>query len=180
MTAKEFLALPEDPYGKRRELIDGVIVVSEARLAHGVVQARIVAELYGWVEGGDRRGLVSTPTDVPIDERNVFSPDVLWIAQDHVPADLQELLARVPDLCVEVRSPSTWRRDTGVKKAGYERRGLPELWLVDDVERRVLVFRRSRPESPTFDVSLELTAGDALGSPQLPGFELPLDRLFRE
>ena len=50
----------------------------------------------------------------------------------------------MPDLAVEVRSPSTWRYDVGAKKDGYERHGLPELWLVDTEARSVLVYRRAR------------------------------------
>jgi Uma2 family endonuclease len=53
------------------------------------------------------------------------------------------------------------------------------LWLVDDTEQRVLVFRRSQPDAATFDVELELRTGDVLTSPQLPGFALPLEDLFR-
>ena len=44
----------------------------------------------------------------------------------------------MPDIAVEVRSPSTWRYDIGAKKSGYERRGLPELWLVDTRADEVL------------------------------------------
>jgi hypothetical protein len=44
----------------------------------------------------------------------------------------------------------------------------------------VLVFRRSTPDAPRFDVSLQLAAGDALSSPLLEGFALPLDRLFAD
>jgi Uma2 family endonuclease len=87
-------------------------------------------------------------------------------------------LARVPELCVEIRSPSTWRYDVGVKKSIYEAAALPELWLVDSEAATVLVFRRSAPESPRFDVALELRRGDTLTSPQLPRFELTLDQLF--
>jgi Uma2 family endonuclease len=76
-----------------------------------------------------------------------------------------------------VRSPSTWRYDIGAKKAAYERHGLHELWLVDTAADAVLVFRRS-PESPTFDISLELTADDELASPLLPGFALSPRTLF--
>ena len=36
----------------------------------------------------------------------------------------------------------------------------------------VLVFRRSGPKAPSFDVSLELIAEDTLTSPLLPGFAL--------
>jgi Uma2 family endonuclease len=42
----------------------------------------------------------------------------------------------------------------------------------------VLVYRRSQPGAPTFDIELELQRGDALGSPMLPGFALSLEELF--
>ena len=84
----------------------------------------------------------------------------------------------MPDLAVEVRSPSTWRYDVGAKKDGYERHGLPELWLVDTEARSVLVYRRERAQSATFDVSLEVGAGEQLTSPLLPGFALPVDEIF--
>ena len=56
--------------------------------------------------------------------------------------------------------------------------GVGEVWLVDDVAEVVLVYRRSAPDHPTFDVALELGTGDVLSSPALPGFELELERLF--
>ena len=51
-----------------------------------------------------------------------------------------------PDLAAEIRSASNWRYDLGAKKPGYERLGLPELWLVDTSRRTVLVYRRSGPD----------------------------------
>jgi len=35
-------------------------------------------------------------------------------------------------------------------------------------------------DAPGFDIALELAAGDALGSPLLPGFALSLSELFGE
>ncbi len=84
----------------------------------------------------------------------------------------------MPDLAAEVRSPSTWRHDIGAKKSGYERQGLRELWLVDTAADEVLVFRRSAPGAPVFDMALELDVRDALTSPLLPGFSLALAELF--
>ncbi len=81
---------------------------------------------------------------------------------------------------MEVRSPGTWRYDVGRKKAVYESGGLPELWLVDTAADEVLVFRRSAPDAPAFDVAEELSHGDTLTSPLLPGFALELDELFVE
>ena len=164
--------------GDRRQLVDGVIVVGEPRPMHGLLQGRLAGELHAWLGCGKGRGLFTLPTDVVMDDHNVYGPDLLWIAERHRPEDLRKRLERVPDLCVEIRSPSTWRYDIGAKKRVYEAGGLPELWLVDDVSEAVYVFRRSRPDASSFDVALELGRGQVLDSPQLPGFALELDELF--
>lgn len=49
---------------------------------------------------------------------------------------------------------------------------------MDTAADEVLVFRRSKPAAPSFDVSEELARGEALTSPLLPGFTLALDALF--
>jgi Uma2 family endonuclease len=102
----------------------------------------------------------------------------LWFRQDRIPTDLGAYPEDVPDLCVEIRSASTWRYDIGAKKRVYEGGGLRELWLVDDTSETVLVYRRVATGAPTFDVALELGRGEVLVSPMLPGFTLPLEELF--
>lgn len=102
----------------------------------------------------------------------------MWYAEGRVPGRHDQRPYPLPDVVVEVRSPSTWRYDIGAKKAAYERGGLPELWLVDTAADVVLVFRRSSPKAATFDIALELTIEDELTSPLLPGFALPLRDLF--
>jgi len=176
MTAEAYFATSVE--GDHAQLVDGEIVVNEPRPIHAQLHIALAASLKAWTDAAEGRGLALLPTDVVIDEWNVFGPDVLWIAERHRPADLRERLARAPDLCAEIRSPGTWRYDIGRKKAVCEEGGLPELWLIDDVAETVLVFRRSVPRAPTFDATLELAGDDVLRSPQLPGFELSLRRLF--
>ncbi len=77
-----------------------------------------------------------------------------------------------------MRSPSTCRYDVGAKKRTYERLGLAELWLVDTESDTVLVYRRSSPGSPEFDVALEPGAGETLATPLIRGFEIDLAALF--
>jgi len=119
------------------------------------------------------------PLDVRLDERNVFAPDLLVYSEGQGPRREDPPPSPLPDLAVEVRSPSTWRYDIGAKKAAYERHGLPELWLVDTAADAVLAFRRSSTTRRSFDVTLELGLADPLSSPLLPGFGLSLDELFR-
>jgi Uma2 family endonuclease len=115
---------------------------------------------------------------VVIGEHNVFGPDVSWVPEERLPDPIAGRLQGLPALAVEVRSPTTWRYALGKKKAAYERGGLTELWLVDTIAFTVLVFRRSSKRAPTFDVELELSGADELASPLLPGFSVPVERLF--
>jgi Uma2 family endonuclease len=177
MTAEQYYAITTE--GDRKQLVDGAIVVNEPRAVHALLQFRLAVALGAWIDGAAGRGMALMPTDIQIDEHNVYGPDLLWFAEANVPADLDSYPDRLPDLCVEIRSASTWRYDIGAKKRVYEAAGLPELWLVDDAARTILVYRRSSERSRTFDIALELGDDEELTSSQLPGFRLPLADLFR-
>ncbi|MGI8945126.1 MAG: Uma2 family endonuclease [Thermoleophilaceae bacterium] len=180
MTAEEFIALPVPEHGRPWNLVAGEVVVSEPTLLHQRIQLRLCLALGAWARAGGGRGEIILPLDVRIDDRSVYAPDILWYSEGRTPAIRARPPSPMPDIAVEVRSPSTWRYDIGAKKSGYERGGLPELWLVDTAADAVLVFRRSTPGAGGFDVALELSATDALTSPQLPGFALALGELFGE
>ncbi len=50
--------------------------------------------------------------------------------------------------------------------------------MVDTASNTVLVYRRSSPQQLTFDIALELGAGDVLTTPMLDGFALDITALF--
>ena len=176
LTAEAYFAL--DLPERHTQLINGEIVVTEPSLRHQRILGDVYSFLREWCLAGHGRGEAGIPVDVRLDQYNVYAPDVWWVRQEHVPGRDALRFYGPPDVAVEVRSPSTWRYDIGTKKRVYEALGLPELWLVDTKADVVLVYRRSTPESSTFDVELELGRGDALTSPQLPGLAIDLDALF--
>ena len=180
MTAEEFLALPFTDRTLFASLVEGEIVVNDPRPLHNYVATDLILALSDWARAEPGRGRVMIPIDVLLDDRNVFKPDILWYAEGRVPARHAESPSALPDLAVEVRSPSTWLYDIGAKKAAFERHGLPELWLVDTAAEVVLIFRRSAPEASSFDVALEVGRGARLESPLLSGFSLPVGELFPE
>ena len=104
----------------------------------------------------------------------------MWYSEGRVPSRDDRGPYPVPDLAVEVRSPSTWRFDIGRKKDNYERHGVAELWLVDTAADVVFVFRRSHPQAPHFDVSLDDGSDQTLTSPMLAGFSLPVGEVFAD
>ncbi len=176
MTAEGYLAL--EPDGRWMELIDGVLVVNEPGVRHGVTHTQLLLAIGAWIQAAPGRGMVIAPLDVRLDEHNVYAPDLLWYAEHSAPALDDPAPHPLPELAVEIRSPSTWRHDIGVKKSVYEREGLRELWLVDTAASVVLVFRRSQAGAPAFDVALELGGADVLTSALPPGFELGAGELF--
>ena len=164
MTADAFLAREDFP--RHTQLLDGVVVLSSPAFLHQHVVGEIYAALRDWTRAAPGRGMVSLELDVRVDDANVAAPDLLWFA-DGIAIDAPRA-PRVPELAVEVLSPSTWVYDVGLKRELYERNGMRELWLVDTVTRTLRVYRRDT--GPGFDVHMELDAAAALSSPLLEGF----------
>ena len=175
MTVAEFLELDLPRFAS---LVDGEVVVNQPNPLHQDVLGDLHVSLKLWTRAAAGRGQVLQSLYAELDEHNHFVPDLLWYRAEREPGRTRVTPQPLPDIAVEVRSPSTWRYDIGPKMARYEQYGLPELWLVDTAADEIIVYSRSTPKAPTFDVSLELAHGDTLTSPLLPDFALVLDELF--
>lgn len=124
-TVADLEAMPDD--GRRYELIDGELLVSPAP---GWSHQEAAQTLYVILRSACPRDLrvLMAPFAVRIDKFNELQPDVL-VAKF---ADLTEPnLPTAPLLAVEVVSPNSGLRDRSLKKAVYERMGVPSYWLVD-------------------------------------------------
>ncbi|MCU0579061.1 MAG: Uma2 family endonuclease [Desulfobacterota bacterium] len=72
------------------------------------------------------------------DVSNVVQPDLTVVCD---PSKLDEKgCAGSPDLIVEIISPSTAAHDYIRKLALYERRQVPEYWIVHPVDKTVMIF----------------------------------------
>jgi Uma2 family endonuclease len=96
-----------------------------------------------------------------------LAPDIAWWASD--PPIGPGAIDVVPDLVIEVLSPSTRENDLGPKRDQCLDAGVGELWLVDPATRSVLIVAAGRDE---------WLSDGALRSPLLPGCELPVRALF--
>ena len=174
ITVDEFFALPGEQ--RHTQLIDGEIVVNTPSRRHQDLILWLAYELETFSRSHRDLGRPGLEQDLPAGEHNVYVPDLWWAAPGRGPGP--QRFQGMPDLAIEVRSPSTWRFDVGTKKDGYEAAGLPELWLVDTAVDRVIVHRRSQPDAPRFDVSFEVGGGEQLTTPLLPGLTLDVTELF--
>jgi Uma2 family endonuclease len=94
---------------------------------------------------------------------------VVWIGLGRAPVPGSD----VPAIAIEFvsRSRRDRKRDHIVKRQEYAAIGVDEYWVIDRFGRKMTVYFR------TGEV-LELTEADVYRTRLLPGFELPLARLF--
>jgi Uma2 family endonuclease len=118
--------------------------------------------------------------DVALSQFDVVEPDLLYISNETAARVITPQNVRgAPDLVAEIASPGTRKRDATIKYQLYERSGVAEYWIIDPDANVVRIYRS---EDGRFRPPIELSreTSDILRAPLLPGFELPLERLFRD
>jgi Uma2 family endonuclease len=179
LTIEEFLALPND--GMDRELIRGELKerpMSYRSLEHGLTVARVTHQLMRWLdESAEFRGIVGTgdigfrlPTEpislVGIDVA-LFDPKIR-----STQTRVSTVIEGIPILAIEVISPSNDSSEIEGKIDLYLEAGVSLIWTIYPARKIVLVYRPDQ-EPVLFSFSQTLTA-----EPELPGFSLPVRKLF--
>lgn len=178
LTYADFLLFPDD--GKRHEIIDGVHYVTAApNPGHQELVGRLYLAIGNHLAARRHQGRVFlSPLDVVMSNHDVVEPDLLFVAGDQQTILTATNVQGAPALLVEVLSPSTRRRDEGIKRQLFDRVGVREYWLVDPTVRRVVVFRRADDGSLQAAQNLRCDMGAHLTTPLLPDFTLAIDWLF--
>jgi Uma2 family endonuclease len=172
----ELLQYPED--GRRYELYDGELLeLSAPIILHqlAMVRAAEVLRAYERTHGGL---VVVAPMDVVFDEFNVLEPDVLFVVAARVHLlDVRQHVHIPPDVVVEVLSPSTARRDRGVKMRMYAACGVREYWIIDAEERQVQIHSLT---DSGWVLAQNGVPGVEIASAILEGLRFDPTRLFEE
>jgi Uma2 family endonuclease len=178
MSAAEFEARFADSETRAELLRDEVILMSPTTSLHGIYTMRVSLPIAQFVEAhglgvvcGAETGFVIQHAD---GAESVLAPDMAYIAAERIPDPLPEGFWRIlPDLVVEIRSRSESQREAAQKAALWLEAGARLVWYVDPFRQQVSVYRADGTEQT-------LSLNDTLsGEDVLPGFELPLRRIFR-
>jgi Uma2 family endonuclease len=167
-----------DTHG-RWELADGQLWEKpEVTAAHDWAAMNLVRPLLLQLDPGQHRISIDHAR-LRVSAGTYFIPDVVVIPTRLIlpllddPKGLNAHAEPLP-LVVEVRSPSTGRRDLRVKLAGYQRRGDLEIWFIHPIERTVTTWVRqpdgSYLETVYREGTIQLTA--------LPGAAIEVRALF--
>lgn len=129
LTYDDLLQLPEDC--NRYELFEGELSVTAAPNDH---HQDVVGNLYVILRPHVRARrlgrLFVAPIHVKFSDVSVVEPDLVFVRRENL-GITQGLIVGVPDLVVEVLSPSTGNRDRRTKRAIYARTAVPSYWIVD-------------------------------------------------
>ena len=121
------------------EMLDGEIVLMapSPNIEHGDAGHNITAIFKRYLKGKSCRAFGDN-TDVFLTENDRVIPDAMIVCNKDIIKS--KGIYGVPNLIVEILSPSTAGRDRGYKKRLYERCGVKEYWIVDVSNRTIEVY----------------------------------------
>ena len=132
----------------RWELINGVAydMTPAPSLEHQRVSGRLYLSIGNALEEGKRKAgggeceVFAAPIDLHLPgQESVFQPDLVVVCD---PAKLAPHgIVGIPDLVVEILSPSNANKDTVAKRWAYAAGGVPEYLIVDPSERVGMLLR---------------------------------------
>lgn len=178
ISAAEFLLWPDD--GERHELIDGVHYMTPSpNLRHQDLVGRLYLAIGNFLSTRRHLGrLFFARLDVVMSEHDVVEPDLLFVAGDQQDILTEANVQGAPALVIEVLSPSTRRRDEGIKRRLFDEKGVREYWLVDPKRCVVSICRRDAGGAFPIVAVLDARADAVLATPLLPEWSLPISDLF--
>ena len=174
-TYDDYIAMPED--GKRYEIIEGDLSMTPAPgPRHQAVQLRLGSLLLAYLDKHAVGRVFLSPIDLVLSMVDVVQPDLLFVGQSRSNIIAEKNIVGIPNLIVEILSPSSTTRDQEEKPNLYQRYGLPEYWIVDPDSQTIDVYLSAANRLDKVEI---LKAGEKLRSRQIPGLVLELSEVFK-
>lgn len=157
------------------EYLDGRLVMSPASNRHEDLFRFLLTLLSGFLD--ERGGAVVRGSRYPmrLDERWSPEPDLLVVRDERRHLLTPQRLEGPADFVVEIASEGDPAFDAREKLPRYREAGIPEIWLVDPFEGKVLAERRDRST-----YRREERSEGRLESSVVPGFWIDPAWLWRE
>jgi len=145
---------------------------------HGSIGSRLNHILNDHVGKNDLGIVLDSSTGYELPSGDTIEPDVSYISANRLAAgptpQTGQFIRIVPNLVVEILSPSTTKRDQTEKKDIYERNGVDEYWIVDPRSKAVTVFHLREQAYGNG----QMFRGGIARSRVLPKLRLAVEKLF--
>jgi Uma2 family endonuclease len=110
--------------------------------------------------------------DVVLSDFDIVQPDIIFISNERRHLINEANFRGVPDLVIEILSPSKRAYDEVVKFKRYDALGVDEYWIVDPERDVVNIYRR------TASGLALVPSTDPITTPVIPGFSVPVEKIF--
>lgn len=160
------------------ELVDGRIEVPEMPTkSHQKIVQYLLNLIVTFLAARHLGDAISAPYRMRLRDQTYREPDIVVYLTAHL-SRFGERYGEAADLVVEVVSDdaASRTRDYQDKRRDYAEAGIPEYWIVDPVERRILVLSL---EGASYSLFGEYSVGSVAESKNLPGFRADVDRVFQ-
>ncbi len=175
-TNAEFEDLPS--FDGKLELIEGKLVIKMAGDRHGRIINRLNRKI-AFFDPEENLGIAWSDTSFDMGIGWIPAPDLGFIVAARVPPESEKSVQVIPDLAVEVWSPSdldsqSLREAAMTKIRKYQEVGVRLIWAINPRQKMVLVYRPGQAEPIKI-----LHINDQLdGEEIIPGFVMPVKALF--
>ncbi len=159
------------------ELINGEIMKKSAPTSlHQDISDNLHFLLNSFVRPRKLGKVYAAPLDVYLHRSSHVLPDLIFvpIANKHI-VDPANGVVGVPDILIEIISPSSIYKDRVLKNNDYEASGVPEYWLVDSKNQSIEVYENMNGEFRLFAFAAEM---GKVQSKVLAGFEVDIREVF--
>ena len=173
LTYQDYANTPDD---ERWELIEGELIMSPGpNLPHLKNQSELGYYIKSFVKLNDLGEVFYSDADIVLSDTDVLKPDLSFVSKERAHILTYANIQGAPDLVVEILSPSTARRDWGVKRELYAKHGVKEYWVADPANKTVWVMLLN---GGILEIQQICHPGDTIASSVLAGFTVKVDDIF--
>jgi Uma2 family endonuclease len=174
-TYEDYRQLPED--GRRYELMEGELFVSPSpSTRHQIVLGRLFHALMKALDDPGLAQIFCAPMDLVLAPTSVVQPDIIVVGAARASIIGAQALQGVPDVVVEILSPSSLDRDQHIKRRLYQGFAIPEYWVVDPEHGMMVVYRL---DEGSYGIRAQYDRASTLEMPEFPTLRAPLIDVFR-
>jgi len=176
-TYDDWRSLPDD--GTRYEVIDGTLFMAPPpSVAHQKTSNGLAYLLTDYVYKNNLGQIFTALIGVHLPNQDVpLQPDIVFVARSNEEIIGSQYIEGVPDLVIEILSPSNWPYDRNEKFLTYQQVGVLEYWIVD--YRAKTVERFSLDEGEYLLWKGIRHVGENVTSQVLAGLEIAVADIFR-
>ena len=144
ITYADYLKIEDN---NRYEIFNGeLLMVPAPSTDHQEISRNIGFLIWNFVKQKGIGKVFNAPVDVVFDDDEVFQPDIIFIKSENQSIIGKNAIQGVPDLIVEIVSPSSTFYDTIEKKDIYRKYGVKEYWIIFPDEKVIEVLSLEKGE----------------------------------